>query len=122
MKYLYIIGTVVFTVYGQLILKWRMNYFGETPIQFTDKFLFVSRCLLDVYVLSGLLSAFIAALFWMSAVSIFPLSYAYPFMGLNFVIVMLFSSYLFKEPVTITNIIGTLLVVIGIVIISLNRH
>lgn len=121
MKHLYILGTILFTVYGQLIIKWRMAHYGEIPSAMVSKFPFLISCLLDPYIISGLLAAFVASLFWMSAVSVFPLSYAYPFMGLNFVIVMFFSAYLFGEKVTLPTALGTMLIVAGLVILSLKR-
>jgi drug/metabolite transporter (DMT)-like permease len=47
----------------------------------------------------------------------FELNYAYPFMSLAFVIVMLFSVVFLNEPLTPQGIFGTLMVVAGLVVI-----
>ena len=119
MGYLYIFGTIFFTVYGQLVLKWRISQYGQLPDGgLVDKVVFLLKLLLDPFVFSGFASAFIASLFWMAAMTKFDVSYAYPFMSLSFVLVFLFAALLFKEPVTIYKIAGLILIVAGIFISS----
>jgi len=117
--YLYIAGCVFFTVYGQLILKWRMNMQEPLPAGLTEKFVHLIKLVLfDPYILSGFISAFLASLFWMSAMTKFSLSFAYPFMSSAFIIVMFFSVILFGETLNIQKLIGTSLIVAGIVVLS----
>ncbi|MDP3115390.1 MAG: EamA family transporter [Candidatus Cloacimonadaceae bacterium] len=104
-----------------MIIKWRMSYYGESPVAFQSKVTFLLNCLADPYIISGFAAAFMASLFWMSAVSVFPLSYAYPFMGLNFVIVLFLSASLFKEKISVPTILGTLLIVAGIALLSMKK-
>ncbi|WP_417377757.1 EamA family transporter [Gimesia sp.] len=118
MNYFLIFGTILFTVYGQLILKWRIGRYGDLPVEMTDRIWFLLRLLLDHYILSGFFAAFIASLFWMAAMTKFPLSYAYPFMSLAFVLVMFLSAFFFKEPVTLAKSVGLILIVLGIVVSS----
>lgn len=118
MDHIYILGTIVFTVYGQLILKWRIGHYGILPIDIKEKVLFLCQILIDPFVISGLLSAFIASLFWMMAMTKFELSYAYPFMGLTYVIVFGLAVFLFGESFTVYKSIGIALIMAGIVVIS----
>ncbi|UOQ44021.1 EamA family transporter [Halobacillus salinarum] len=118
MGYLYIFGTIIFTVYGQLMLKWRIEKFGSLPPAFIDKLIFLFKLLLDPLILSGFLSAFVASIFWMGAMTKFDISYAYPFMSLSFVLVFFFSIFLFQEPVTVTKVLGLSLIVLGILVTS----
>ncbi|SEI02435.1 EamA-like transporter family protein [Halobacillus karajensis] len=118
MGYLYIIGTILFTVYGQLMLKWRIEKFGSLPPGAIDKVFFLLQLLLDPFILSGFFSAFIASIFWMGAMTKFDISYAYPFMSLSFVLVFLLSVFLFQEPVTVQKVVGLSFIVIGIIITS----
>ncbi|MFC4618826.1 EamA family transporter [Camelliibacillus cellulosilyticus] len=114
----YIFGTILFTVYGQLMLKWRMNRFGALPEGTVDKLLFLLKIVFDPFVFSGLASAFIASLFWMAAMTKFELSFAYPFMSLSFVLVFILSAVLFHEAVTWHKVIGLAFVMAGIIISS----
>jgi drug/metabolite transporter (DMT)-like permease len=117
--YLYIAGCVFFTVYGQLVLKWRMNMQEPLPLAFTDKIIgLIKLILFDPFILSGFVSAFLASLFWMAAMTKFSLSFAYPFMSSAFIIVMFFSVLLFGESLNIYKLLGTGLIVAGIVVLS----
>ncbi|WP_085520534.1 EamA family transporter [Tuberibacillus sp. Marseille-P3662] len=118
MGYIYIIGTIVFTVYGQLILKWRMNQTEGLPEDLWDKFLFLFKLVFDPFVFSGLAAAFVAALFWMAAMTKFAISYAYPFMSLSFVLVVFLSAMVFNESIGWLKVIGLLLVISGLIVSS----
>lgn len=116
MGYFYIFATILFTVYGQLILKWRIVQYGALPEIFTDKMVFLFKVLVDPFVLSGFVSAFVASFFWMAAMTKFELSFAYPFMSLSFVLVFVLAVWLFDEAFTIQKMIGLGFIVLGIVI------
>src|SRR5699024_10641991 len=109
---------IFFTVYGQLILKWKIDRAGTLPDATVDKLVFLLRLLLDPVILSGFLSAFVASLFWMAAMTKFNISYAYPFMSLSFVLVFILSIFLFQDPVTVQKVIGLALIVLGIIVTS----
>jgi multidrug transporter EmrE-like cation transporter len=116
MAYIYILLTILLTVYGQIIIKWQVNYAGAFPGGVTDKILFLLRLLLNPWVISSFLCAFLASLTWMAALTKLPLSFAYPFMSLSFVLVMVLSSIYFYEPITIPKAVGMGLIVVGIII------
>jgi multidrug transporter EmrE-like cation transporter len=118
MGYLYISGTIFFTVYGQLIIKWRIGRYGQLPDGLPDKINFLFHVLLDPYILSGFAAAFIASFFWMAAMTKFDLSFAYPFMSLAFVLVLILSVMFFREPLTIHKVAGMFFIVTGIFISS----
>lgn len=118
MDHLYIFGSVIFTVYGQLILKWRIMQYGSFPIETTEKIKFLSLLFLDPIILSGFFAAFLASLSWMAAMTKFELSYAYPFMSLNFVLVLLLSTNLLGEPITFYKITGVALIILGTLVIA----
>jgi drug/metabolite transporter (DMT)-like permease len=116
--YIYIILTILLTAYGQLVLKWRMNSMGELPAAFTDKFIFLVKAIFDPYIFSSFFAAFIASLTWMAALSKFDLSFAYPFMSMAFIVVLVASYFLLHEPINLYKIVGMLLIVAGLVIAS----
>jgi multidrug transporter EmrE-like cation transporter len=118
MSYIYILGTILFTVYGQIIMKWRISKYDSLPLDTIEKILFLTRLLFDPFILSGFCSAFIASLFWMAAMTKFEISFAYPFMSLSFVLVFIFSVFLFGETVTVYKIVGLSLIVLGIFVTS----
>ncbi len=119
--YFYILGTIAFTVYGQLILKWRVAQYGQIPEDHTEKLYYLAKLCLDPFLLSGFASAFVASLFWIAAMTKFDVSYAYPFMSLAFVLVLILSGLFFKEPITLWKIIGMAFIVAGIIITSQSK-
>ena len=68
--------------------------------------------------MTGLVSAFLASLAWMAAMTRFDLNYAYPFMSLAFLIVMAFSVLFLQEALSVSRILGTVLVVTGLVVMT----
>ena len=113
LDYLYIFATIGFTVYGQLILKWRISTYGSLPSDFLEKLRFLVLLLFDPAIFSGFAAAFLASLAWMAAMTKFDLSHAYPFMSLNFVVVMLLSGWLLSEPISMQKMVGVGLIVVG---------
>jgi multidrug transporter EmrE-like cation transporter len=118
MAHLYIFGTILFTVYGQMIIKWRVPFHGNLPEETIPKLIFLLKLFFDPFIMSGFIAAFLASLCWMAAMTAFELSYAYPFMGLTFVLVFLASVFLLGEQVTSYKILGLVLIVLGIFVAS----
>ena len=81
-NYLYIFGTIMFTVYGQLVTKWQVTKAGSLPTESKGQAWFLLRLIFNPWVLSCLMAAFLAFLCWVAAMTKFELSYAYPGSGL----------------------------------------
>lgn len=115
--FLYIFGTVFFTVYGQLILKWRIVKYGQLPELLADKIVFLLKAVFDPFIFSGLFAAFIASLFWMAAMTKFDVSFAYPLItaGLTFITVF-FAIVILNEPVSLNKVFGLVLIMSGVLI------
>jgi multidrug transporter EmrE-like cation transporter len=115
-SYLYILGTISFTVYGQLILKWRISKLEfNLPEGIFLKIISLFKLVFDPYIFSGFASAFIASFFWMAAISKLDLSHAYPIVvGGLAIITSIFAIILFKESFNLYKIIGIILIVLGV--------
>lgn len=116
--HIYILLTLLLTVYGQLVLKWQMTGVGALPAGTGDKVVFLLRQFLNPWIMSGFASAFLASLAWMAAMTRFDLNYAYPFMSLAFIIVMVFTVVFLNEQLSPQRIVGTLMVVAGLVVMT----
>lgn len=110
--------TLLFTIYGQLVLKWQMGMAGPLPAGGLEKLIFLLRQLLNPWILSGYVSALLASVAWMAAMTRFDLGYAYPFMSLAFILVMAFGIVFLGEALSPAKFAGTLMVVAGLVIIA----
>lgn len=78
-----------------------------------EKVRFLIQALSDLYVLSGFLSAFVASLFWMLAMTKLDLTQAYPFISLSPALVFLIAVLFLGESFTWGKVIGLLLIVAG---------
>ena len=116
MGYVYIALTILLTVFGQLVLKWQVSLAGSMPAAGSEKLAFLIGVLTRPWVLAGFVAAFLASVAWMAAMTKFDLGYAYPFMSLNFVLVIWLSAALFHEPLTPAKLAGLAFIVIGIVV------
>ena len=58
------------------------------------------------------------ALLWQQVITRISLSTAYMFKGTSLIFVLLFSALLFGEAVTLNNVIGAVIIIIGIVLFS----
>ena len=68
--------------------------------------------------LCGLAAYISSAAIWLVVLSKIDVSKTYPFVGLGFIGTMLFAYWFLNEPITMTKVIGTVLVVIGIILIT----
>jgi multidrug transporter EmrE-like cation transporter len=118
--FVYILMTVLLTVFGQLVFKWRMDLKGEFPSGALNKFQYIIWAYLDPWIISGFAAAFLASMFWSITLTKFELSFAYPFTSLSFILVLFLSTLIFKEPFTINKLVGVLLIIGGLIVISRN--
>lgn len=118
MGYLYIFATLIFTVYGQMILKWRLSnlHFVIPNGKFSVIAISFAKLLMDPYILSGFIAAFAASIFWMGAMTKFQITEAYPFMSLAPAIVFILGVWLLGETFTSGKVIGLVLIIIGLIV------
>lgn len=109
------------TVYGQIILKWRLNLKGSMPENWIDKLKYLWEVCLDFWVISSFFSALLASFTWIAALTKFDLSFAYPFTSIAFVLILILSYYFFDEPLSWQKITGTFLIVIGIILLAQSK-
>lgn len=118
MKYALVGTVVVLVTFGQLIIKYRVSKLGPIPGELSGALEYVVRALLDWGILAGLSAAAIAALAWIAALSRFELSSVYPLLSLNFLLVPLLSVLVFAESVNAFKLAGTVLVVLGVLLLA----
>lgn len=116
MSYVFVALTVLFTVYGQLVLKWQAGLVA--PPANGHLAAYVAGMLLRPWVLSGLAAAFLASACWIAAISRAELSRIYPFMALNFVLVAVLAVPFFGESLSTSKLVGLALVVAGLIVTS----
>lgn len=72
----------------------------------------------NIYYLLSLTFLVLQAIVWQQALIHYPLSYAYPFISLVNFVILFFSAILFHEQITIYNLLGLIIISVGILILS----
>jgi drug/metabolite transporter (DMT)-like permease len=104
---------------GQLLFKvgsLRMPPFAEL-----GAFGLLGRMLTTPTIVIGFACFFLSSLLWIYAIRQLPLSVAYPFVALSYIVIFIGSAILFDESITWRHWTGAALIVCGIVLINLQR-
>lgn len=91
---------------------------GLLPDSFAGRISFIYSLFLNPWIISAVFATFLAGVSWMMVMTKFEISYAFPFVALNYAIIMFAGFLLFHEVISLPKIIGCFLVVLGIVVIS----
>lgn len=118
MFYVYIFVMIVATTSSQLSLKYGISSMGEIPNNVKDGAFFLIKAFSKPFVLLSFVLTIVSALSWLSALSKAELSFAYPFSIISYVLILIISSLILKEHVSIMRWLGVIIIGIGIFIVS----
>ncbi len=116
--FLAILISVFLAVVGQLLLKTGMLRVGKFSLQVSGLVHQYIRILLNPFIIVGLFSFLVSMLVWLYVLSRMELSFAYPFVALNYVLILFGSYFLFKETITLVRMIGVVVIIAGVYLIS----
>lgn len=114
-----ILISVTCSAAAQILLKKGMS--SASSLSAIDDFnglLHLFRILTEPWVMGGLSLYGLGAVVWLFALARVDVSFAYPFVGLGFLLVMVFGFVVFNDSLGPMRILGTLLVVSGVFLIS----
>ena len=77
---------------------------------------------LNAFLLLAYACMILQGIVWILAVRRFDLSFAYPFMSLSFILVLVISYFVFNETITLWKAAGSLSIILGVVSISLGEQ
>lgn len=106
------------TVIGEVLLKLGMNAVSAQVGAFSLAPRVLWATFTDWRVILGFALVFGGALFWLGVISRVNLSFAYPLLALNYVLVLIPSRFFLGELITPAKIVGALIVVIGVIVIT----
>lgn len=78
----------------------------------------ISTLLLNPFLLAGVMLHIIALFTWLYVLKHVDVSYAYPFISMGFVVVLIISFFLFNENINATRIAGVALIMAGIILVG----
>ena len=114
----YIMISVLAGAVGQIMLKRGMSSMGPLTFAFSELGSMLWRIGTNPFVIGGLAIYVSGTLFWLMALSRVELSYAYPFASLSYVVMLIASWLLFREEISVMRLVGTLVIGLGVLLIS----
>jgi multidrug transporter EmrE-like cation transporter len=116
-SHLYIFLTIVFSVSSQFLMRWQASNIGSMPQGITEKFIFLFNMIFNPWVFLAFVFTGFSGVMWLLAMTKFELSYAYPFVSFNYILIFLLAPLLLNETISIFKIIGSLIILLGIVVL-----
>ncbi len=116
---LLILSSVLLSAVAQILLKIGMSVPSVQHAISVDSFSQVVYSIAtSFYVLLGLGLYFASAAVWLFVLAKVDVSFAYPFVGLGFVVTMLLAFFINGEVLSTTKIVGTLCIALGVAIMA----
>ena len=117
MIFLVILATIVLTAGAQLALKLAVRGLGQDVGLFDSWPVFLGVLFAPGTIFAMLIYG-LSIVSWLWVLSRIDLTVAYPFLGLSFVVAMIFGVWLLGETVTPGRVTGTLLIFAGCVLVA----
>jgi drug/metabolite transporter (DMT)-like permease len=115
---IYILISVITGAVGQVMLKKGMINLGPLSLSLKEIPAVIWKIAMNPFIVIGLAIYVGGILFWLVALSRVDLSFAYPFASLSYVLMMLASWIFLNETVTLYRVIGSLVIIAGVLIVS----
>ena len=111
-----IFSTILFTLLSQVLIK---SHFDGVNIVFSEeKLRFLARSFFELKVITAIFFTFLAGISWMMVMSRFSLSYAFPFLAINFGAILILDWYLFGRSIGFSALTGNIFIILGLIFIS----
>jgi len=114
----FILISVSLSVVAQILLKHGMSNSSIQAALNSDALTAGITIFTNISVVAGLAAYVSSAGIWLLVLSKIDVSKAYPFVGIGFIGTMMFAYWFLNEPLTLTKVVGTLLVLAGVLLIS----
>lgn len=98
---------------GQILFK-KSSLFIESHQELPV----ILKYLYNTWFCGGILAFGIATIIWVKILSLAKLSTVYPMQSVAYIIVAILAYFIFGEKITLNTIIGTLIIIVGIILIT----
>ncbi len=116
---LLILCSVMLSSIAQIVLKTGMsNPDVLHAVQSGAAMNMLTAICTNVYVIGGLTLYFASAAVWLLVLARVDVSFAYPFVGLGFVVTMLLAFFINGEVLSKAKVVGTLCIALGVAIMA----
>jgi len=115
-NFILLLVSVVFGATGQFLFKIGMQSYGQVSAM--DAFKNLLSIIITPQVFSGFVLFGLSSVLWLSVISKSQLSYAYPMVSMGYVLTLIMSKVFLNEQVGFHRILGTILIISGVLFIS----
>ena len=117
--YMYLFAAIFLAAASQFLFRLETLSLDTLPDQLHEKIIFLIKLVITSPLLFlGMCLTFLGGIFWLLALTKFELSYAYPFTGLAFILILSLDIVFFGANLNFSKVIGTLIVFAGLVVLS----
>jgi multidrug transporter EmrE-like cation transporter len=109
-----ILASVTLSVIGQLVLKAGVGRLGSLSLGRGGALTAAVRLASNPLIWIGFAIFGVGTFFWLAALSRVELGYAYPFLSLSYVLVMLASWLFFREELSVSRCVGVAVICLGV--------
>ena len=114
-----ILCSVLLSAFAQITLKIGMSSpVIQHAIASSSALTVIQSVSTNMYVIGGLGLYFASAAVWLFVLAKVDVSFAYPFVGLGFVVTMLLAFFINGEVLSTTKVVGTLCIALGVAIMA----
>jgi len=113
-----ILTSVLLNAAAQLFLKKGMAIFGPVALTFKNAVSISYEVGTNYYIIAGLFCYILSVVLWLIVLSREEVSFAYPFLSVGYVVVVVAGYLLFHESMNIFRITGIFLICTGLIFIS----
>ncbi len=110
---------LILDTFAQLAFKIAVTQLGEFPTQnISAIWYYCLQLATNLYVISGVLALILALFTWLTLISKVDLSFAHPMTSLAYMTIPLAGTFFLHEPLHWPQMLGIVLIVIGVMVIS----
>lgn len=113
-----ILFTVLTNFLSQIMLKKGMTQIKIDSLGASNVLQAIPGILLNFFVMGGLVVMVISMASHLLVLSKVDISYAYPFLGLSFVLVTAWGYFMLSEPMSVYKLAGVFLIVCGVALVA----
>lgn len=113
-----ILFTVLTNFLSQIMLKKGMTHVKMDSLGASNIAQAIPNILLNFFVMGGLLVMVISMASHLLVLSKVDISYAYPFLGLSFVLISAWGYFVLSEPMSVYKVTGVVLIVCGVALVA----
>ncbi len=113
-----ILFTVLTNFLSQIMLKKGMTMIGKFELSFSGLMSSALDVLLNWYIVLGIFVMVVSMASHLVVLSRVEISFAYPFLGLSFVLITVYGHFVLAEVVTMWRVAGVLLICAGVALVA----